>query len=55
MSGLRKLAVLAAALYVLHPIDLVPDLIFGFGWLDDVAVIAVAWRYLKDQLTRYLS
>jgi uncharacterized membrane protein YkvA (DUF1232 family) len=34
-----KLLVLAAAAYVISPIDLVPDVFAGLGWLDDAAVV----------------
>ena len=35
----RVLPVLAAILYVVSPVDVVPDFIPGFGWLDDLVVI----------------
>jgi uncharacterized membrane protein YkvA (DUF1232 family) len=37
-----KLIVPAAILYVLSPIDLVPDMILGLGQLDDIGVVALA-------------
>lgn len=36
-----KLAILGAALYVLSPIDLVPDAIPLLGWIDDGVVVAL--------------
>ena len=41
----KKLLVLAAAAYVVLPVDLIPDVIPVFGWLDDLGVVglAVAW------------
>jgi len=36
-----KLAVLAAALYVLSPVDLVSDLVPLLGWIDDGVVTAL--------------
>ena len=36
-----KLAVLAAALYVLSPVDLVSDLVPVLGWIDDGVVAAL--------------
>lgn len=45
-----KLLVLGAALYLISPIDLVPDFFAGLGWLDDAAVItgllALAYKLL---------
>ena len=32
-------------LYVLSPYDLIPDFLVGFGWLDDLAILALLWRY----------
>ena len=38
--------VIAAVLYVLMPYDLLPDLLAGWGWLDDLIIIGLLWRYL---------
>lgn len=37
-----KLLVPAALIYVVSPIDLIPDIIGGIGWLDDLIAIATA-------------
>ncbi len=39
---LPKLIIPLALLYLLSPIDLVPDLMLGLGQLDDVGVLALA-------------
>lgn len=39
------LTVLALA-YVLCPYDLLPDWLVGFGWIDDIVVLALLWWYL---------
>lgn len=39
-----KLIPLGAILYVLLPTDLVPDIFFGFGQLDDLGVLLLALR-----------
>jgi uncharacterized membrane protein YkvA (DUF1232 family) len=46
-SVLGKLFVLAALVYVVSPVDLIPDAIPIVGWLDDVGVmtLAVAWMW----------
>jgi uncharacterized membrane protein YkvA (DUF1232 family) len=40
-----KLATIAAVLYVISPVDFVPDLIPILGWLDDgvVALLLLKW------------
>lgn len=49
-----SVALLAAALaYVIAPVDLVPDFLVPVGWTDDLVVLAVAWRTVKQQLRAY--
>ncbi|MBS7808340.1 DUF1232 domain-containing protein [Variovorax sp. PCZ-1] len=54
-----KLATIAAVLYVISPIDLVPDLIPLLGWLDDglVAMLLLKWaqRMLPTELLATLK
>jgi uncharacterized membrane protein YkvA (DUF1232 family) len=47
-----KLAVAFAALWVISPIDLVPEFLPVIGPLDDVVVIALALRYAARQVPR---
>lgn len=35
-----------AILYVLSRIDLIPDVFIGWGWIDDIVVLLLLWRYL---------
>jgi uncharacterized membrane protein YkvA (DUF1232 family) len=42
VSLFPKLIIPAAILYVLSPIDLIPDVILGLGQLDDLGVVALA-------------
>jgi uncharacterized membrane protein YkvA (DUF1232 family) len=39
---LKSVVPVLAALYVLSPIDLVPDFLFGIGQVDDLGVLGVA-------------
>ncbi len=34
-----------ALLYVLSPYDLFPDMVIGWGWIDDLVILALVWRY----------
>ncbi|MBW1956146.1 MAG: DnaJ domain-containing protein [Deltaproteobacteria bacterium] len=46
---MKLLLLLLALLYVLSPYDVVPDLLAGWGWLDDIAILGLLWRYLYKQ------
>jgi len=46
VSVRRKTFAAAALIYVVSPIDIVPDFIVGFGQLDDVVVVAIALNHL---------
>jgi len=50
LSRVRRAAVLAAAAYVVSPIDLVPGIIPVVGQLDDLAVALAAIRFALDGL-----
>ena len=47
-----KLAVLVAGLWVLSPIDLIPEFLPVIGPLDDVVVVALALRYAARRVPR---
>ena len=38
-----------AILYVLNPYDIFPDIFVGWGWLDDLVVLGLLWRFLYTQ------
>lgn len=40
---------IAAILYVLFPLDLMPDFLAGWGWIDDLIVLFLLWRYFRGQ------
>ena len=35
-----------ALLYALSPYDILPDFAVGWGWLDDLIILWLAWRFL---------
>lgn len=47
-----KVAVVFASLWVLSPIDLIPEFIPVIGPLDDVVVVALALRYAARRVPR---
>lgn len=42
-----------ALLYVLNPMDIVPDVIVGAGLLDDATVMGLALKMIGEDLRRY--
>lgn len=42
-----------ALLYLLSPIDLIPDMIPGMGWLDDAFIVGLVFRAVSHDLRRY--
>lgn len=46
VGGKEKVAVIAGLLYLISPIDLVPDYIPVVGWLDDLGVAAFVLAYV---------
>lgn len=49
-----KIAVGFAAVWVLSPIDLIPEFLPVIGPLDDVVVVALALRYAARQMPRHV-
>ena len=47
------LAIIGALIYFLSPVDLIPDIIPGVGYLDDVAVVGVAFKLVHDDVAEY--
>ncbi|MFD1096776.1 YkvA family protein [Salegentibacter chungangensis] len=42
-------------LYVLNPLDLMPDFIPGIGYIDDFAILTFALRFIESDLHSYLD
>jgi uncharacterized membrane protein YkvA (DUF1232 family) len=49
----KKITVIIALLYILSPIDLLPDAIPFLGMLDDVLVAGYALKQVAEELERY--
>ncbi len=45
---MQILLIILAVIYVLSPWDLFPDFAIGWGWLDDLVILWLLWRYLKS-------
>ena len=44
-----------AGLYTLNPYDIVPDLAIGWGWLDDLIIWGLLWRYFASQKNKHTN
>jgi len=42
-------------LYVLNPLDVIPDFIPGLGYVDDLAVLSISIGWIESDLHRYLD
>jgi len=49
----KKITLIIALLYIISPIDLIPDAIPFVGMLDDVLVAGYAIKQVADELERY--
>jgi DnaJ like chaperone protein len=45
----KIILIILVLLYVLNPYDLLPDVMIGWGWLDDLVIIGFIWRYFYMQ------
>ncbi|WP_018405321.1 YkvA family protein [Marinobacter gelidimuriae] len=48
-------AIVGALVYVLNPLDLIPDLILSIGFVDDVGVVALCLKLVESDLHRYAA
>jgi uncharacterized membrane protein YkvA (DUF1232 family) len=46
-----KATILGALAYFVMPADLIPDIILGLGYTDDIAVFWAAWRAISGHIT----
>lgn len=49
------IAVVAALVYFISPIDLIPDGIPIAGYVDDALVVAVCWSIVETDVDSYLE
>ncbi|WP_297020941.1 DUF1232 domain-containing protein [Thalassospira sp.] len=51
-----KLLLLAGLIYLVSPVDLLPDILVGLGWLDDLVIVPLlgwlSYRSLPDTVQR---
>ncbi len=52
VSKATVITIIAGLIYLVNPIDLIPDFLVG-GFIDDAAVIGYVLAKIKDELDRY--
>ncbi len=45
-----RLVIVLTALYILNPIDLIPDFIPLLGQIDDIVIMTFAIKYIKKHI-----
>lgn len=53
VAGWKKALGVLAVVYAVMPIDLVPDVVPLFGWLDDVGVLAAAFTFIARDMSQH--
>ncbi len=47
--------IVLALLYVLNPMDVIPDFIPGLGYIDDVGVLGICVNWIETDIHKYLD
>lgn len=45
--------IIGTILYVLSPIDAIPDVVPVAGWLDDITIVGYALNKISDEIKKY--
>lgn len=53
IPNIDKGIIIGAIIYVVSPIDAVPDFIPFIGWLDDIAIVGIAMNKLSSLVSKY--
>jgi uncharacterized membrane protein YkvA (DUF1232 family) len=54
MSFLTTAIVVAALIYIISPVDIVPDFIVFLGWIDDGVILYLLLKRLNTETQRYI-
>lgn len=53
MNKWNMSVIVGTILYVVSPLDAIPDVVPLLGWLDDVTIVGYAISKLSDEMKRY--
>jgi uncharacterized membrane protein YkvA (DUF1232 family) len=53
ISKLNLGIIVATIVYVISPLDAVPDIVPILGWVDDIAIVGFALGRLKSEVVKY--
>lgn len=54
MSFLTTVVMIVSLIYIISPIDIIPDFILFFGWIDDGVVFYLLLKRLNTETQRYI-
>ncbi|WP_432664620.1 DUF1232 domain-containing protein [Wukongibacter baidiensis] len=52
---IKKILVIAMIIYVISPLDLIPEAVLGFGFVDDAMVAIYVITSISKELDKYTS
>ena len=52
-SNTTLIAIVAAILYFVVPMDVIPDFLLGWGFIDDIAVIGYVFGQVQDEIQAF--
>lgn len=53
ISKKSMIMVIAALIYLVNPMDIVPDMVLGIGLLDDISVFTYLMTKIKSEIDKY--
>lgn len=51
----KLILLILAGLYTLNPYDILPDLMVGWGWLDDLIIWVLLWRFFVSRKKKFAN
>ena len=49
----KLILLILAGIYTLNPYDIFPDLMVGWGWIDDIIIWILLWRYISSRKSAF--